>query len=315
MKSLQLLIIPIFITASAHADVLSDLSPFLGSSRPNYDPTSLDTDSALLNPKYAPFSPADSDLGVQQILGNYSGRAPVKVSFETSINHTDNAPEPASSLYSRESAWYSASRLAVSWRPLIAHGFFADAGLAQDVFRFDGSRALNFENFAPYIGVIKSLPDLDDLLVYTRYEYQRITTGNLSESDYSTQRIRTGLQKNVIQATNYQLALGVDAAFDINAAPNVLQRNEYASDVTYTYSFTDELSSTLSWRGSIWDFRDGGREDINQIVGLELTWKPTDYARLYTNVFYTNVNSNSAFGANDYRAWQTGLGVGFNFSF
>ncbi len=313
MKSSQVLIIPIFIAASVHADVLSELSPFLGSSRPDYDPASLQADSAVGNPNYAPFSPADSDLGVQQVLGSYPGRSPVNVSFETSFSYTDNAP--GTTAFDDDGAWFSASRLAVSWRPRIAYGWFADIGLAEEIYRFEGSQAADFENFDPYIGVVKSIPELDDLVFFTRYEYQRITTGSLSQSNYSAQRIRTGLQKDLLLGSRYQLAAGVDAAFDIDANPDELERNSYSADLRYTYWFADHLSSTLSWTGSLWDFRHNNREDWSQIVGLELTWTPCQNARIYTNVFYTNVHSNSAFGANDFEAWQSGIGVGLNYTF
>jgi hypothetical protein len=32
-------------------------------------------------------------------------------------------------------------------------------------------------------------------------------------------------------------------------------------------------------------------------------------------VFYTNIDSNAASGANDFEAWQSGLGLGLNYSF
>lgn len=313
MKSPYVLLIPVFIAASVHADVLSELSPFLGSSRPDYNPASLEPDSAMENPGYAPFSPADSDLGVQQVLGSNRGRAPVKVSFDTSLSYTNNAP--GATPVDDDASWFSASRLGVSWRPQIAYGWFADIGLAQELFRFEGSKAVDFENFQPCLGVVKSIPELDDMVFFARYEYQRITTGSLSESNYSAQRIRTGLQKDLLLASRYQLSAGVDAAFDINANADALERNEYSADLSYTYWFADHLSSTLSWTGSMWDFRHGGREDWSHIVGLELTWTPCRNARVYTNVFYTNNNSNAAFGANDFEAWQSGIGFGLSYSF
>jgi hypothetical protein len=313
MKSSYLRLVPIFFAASAHADVLSSLSPFLGSSRPDYDPASIQTNSAMGNPGYAPFSPADSDLGVQQVLGSYSGLPPVVVSFDTSLSYTDNAP--GTTPFNQDPSWFSASRLDVSWLPRIAYGWFADIGLTQELYRFEGSKAVDFENFQPYIGVVKSIPELDNLVFYTRYEYQRMTTGSFSDSNYSAQTIRTGLQKDIILTSRYQLSAGVDAAFDLTANNDLLEHNEYSVDVSYTYWFADRLSSTLSWTGTMWDFRDKGREDLTNIVGLELTWKPCRSARVFANVFYTNCNSNTANDANDFEAWQSGIGIGFNYSF
>jgi len=313
MKSLHLLLIPIFAASDVRADTLSDLSPFLGSSRPNFAPATIQPDSAVENPEYAPFSPADSDLGVQQILGSYNGPPPVNVTFDTSVSYTDNAPGEIP--LDDEAAWFSASRLAVFWNPRIAYGWFADIGLAQELLRFEGNRAVDFENFEPYLGVVKSIPELDDLIFFTRYEYQRITTDSLSDSSYSAQRIRTGLQKNLLLASRYQLSAGIDAAFDLTADADAQERNEYSADVNYTYWFADHLSSTLSWTGSMWDFKHDGREDWNHTVGLELMWTPCKNASIYANVFYTNHDSNEDFGANDFEAWQSGIGLGLNYSF
>ncbi len=313
MKSFHVLLIPVFVAASARADVLSELSPFLGSSRPDYDPASLKPDSAMEKPGYAPFSPADSDLGVQQVLGFYQGLPPVKFFFESSVNYTTNAPAeiPADD----GPSWYSASRLELGWAPRIAYGWFADIGLAQEVYRFEGSKAVDFEDFQPHVGVLKSIPELDDLIFFARYEYQRITSDNFSDSNYSAQRIRTGFQKDFMFTPSQLLSTGVDAAFDITASDDAEKRNEYAAVVNYTYRLADRLSTTLSWTGSLWDFSNGGRRDLGQVVGLELKWTPCPNAIVYSNVFYTNHNSNSAFGANDLNAWQTGVGVGLNLSF
>ena len=112
MKSFHVLLFPVFIAASVHADVLSEVSPFLGSSRPDFNPASIEPEQAVENPDYAPFSPADSDLGVQQILGAYRGLPPVKVTFDTSVNYTDNAPGGIP--FFDDPSWFSASQLAVS---------------------------------------------------------------------------------------------------------------------------------------------------------------------------------------------------------
>ncbi len=310
MKSSQVLLIPVFLAASVHADVLADLSPFLGSSRPDYDPASLQPDSATANPSYAPFSPADSDLGVQQVLGSYPGCAPVKVTFDTILSYTNNAPGVMP--LDDDEAWFSASRLDIHWRPRIAYGWFADLGLTQELFRFEGGKAVDFENFNPYLGVVKSIPELDDLVIFSRYDYQRVTTGSISNSDYSFQRIRSGLQKDLLLTTRYQLSVGVDGAF-VSANPNALGHNEYTADVRYTYWLADHLSASLSWTGSFWKYGRHGREDWTQIVGLEMSWSPCPNARVFSNIFYTNLNS--TLDANDFESFQTGVGFGLNYTF
>ncbi len=313
MKSSHLLLIPIFAAASVQADILSDLRPFLSSSRPDYDPASLNPELNVLSPAFAPFSPADSDFGVQQILATYNGLPPVNVTFDTSLSYTDNAPD--NTPFDDSSAWFSGSRLDASWLPRVANGWFADIGLAQELFRFEGSDTNDFENFETHLGTVKSIPEFDDLIFFARYEYQRITTGSLSDSSYSAQRIRTGFQKDLLLASRYQLSAGLDAAFDITADEDNQERNEYTADLSYTYWFADRLSSTLSWTGSLWDFSDSGREDWYHVVGLELTWTACKHLDVFTNLYYTNYDADKNFDANDFEAWQTGIGFGLNYSF
>ncbi len=313
MKNPYLALFPVLLCTPVNADVLTNLNSFFGSSRPDYDSASIQPTSAAGKPGYAPFSPADSDFGVQQVLGSYNGLPPVNVTFNTSVNYTNNAP--GQTAFDDDAAWFSASRLAASWRPKITHGWYADLGLSQEALLFEGNKAVDFENFQPYAGVVKSIPDLDDLVIFTRYEYQRITTGSISDSSYSAQRIRAGLQKDLILTSRYQLSAGIDAAFDLEADAESQQRNTYSADVSFTYWLADHLSSTASYTAAQWDFNNGGREDWNHILGVELTWTPRENLSIYANLVYSNHDSNSAFGANDFEAWQSGIGFGLNYSF
>ena len=203
----------------------------------------------------------------------------------------------------------------MGWQPQIGSGWFADLGLVQEFYQFEASNALDFENFQTHLGVVKTLVDLDDSVFYARYEYQRLTTGSWSTGDYSAQRIRTGLQKDLFVRSRHHLAAGISAAFDIDANPERLERSEYALDLSYTYWILDNLRTTASWRGAFWDFDQGGREDWNHTAGIEMAWNFTPNATAYTNVFYSDNDSNSPLGVNDFSAWQMGVGVGLIFNF
>ncbi len=312
MKSSQIFLVPFLIVTCARADILSQSSPFLGSTNPDHDSMEIVPETAIEDAEFAPFSPADSDLGVQQVLGTYQGLPPVQVFLDATLNYTNNAPGVTRA--DDGPSWFFASSLAAFWRPLIARGFFADFGIRGDVFYFEREEAVDFQNFQPYVGMVKSIPELDDLVCYTRYEYQRIT-GDGGGDDYWANRIRAGVRKDLLLTSDYQLAAGLSAAFDLSANDDLLERDIYVIDVTFTYWLADRLSTTLSWSGGYWDFREESRDDWNNIIGAELNWTPCPNARIYTNVFYTNHNSNTASDANDFDAWQTGIGVGLNYSF
>lgn len=312
MKAPSLLLL-LLVPLAARADVLSDSAPFIGSPGPDYDAGEFVPPQAGDEPVPAPFSPADSDFGVQQILGTYDGPPPVNVFGYLDFNYTDNAPAPTRAL--EEGSYYFSALLGADWRPRLAGGWFADIGLYQEIYRFDQGDALDFENFQTYAGVVKTLVDLDDTVFYARYEYQRLTSGSISETDYSAQRIRTGLQKALFTRARQQFAGGISVAYDIDANPERLERIEYAADLSYTYWLLSDLSATASWRAAYWDFDNGGREDWNHIAGLALAWRLCPHATAYTQVFYSTNDSNSPLGINDFEAWTAGVGIGLNLSF
>lgn len=294
---------------------------FLGSSRPDYNPAQLEAENTDDGRTFAPFSPADSDLGVQEVLGEYKGLPPVRVEVSSDFYWTDNAPAATRRL--DDESWLWAGRIAASWQPKIAAGWFADVGVEQQWFRFDQGDATDFENLAAHAGVVKSLPSLDDLLVYGRFEYQMLTTGTFGDSAYDATRVRVGAQKVLFNSTHHQLSAGFSSAFDLDADRENLERDEYALDLSYTYFITDTLSATASWRGACWDFDASvgagpfreDRRDFNQVVGVELAWLPCKNSRISTSVFFSDNDSNTPFGVNDARAWTVGLGVGATFEF
>jgi hypothetical protein len=324
---LSALVVPV-LPVVASADILSSFDRYLGSSRPDYNPEELEARQVDSGRDFAPFSPGDSDLGVQEILGEYKGLPPVRFDVSTGVYWTDNAPGAIRSLDDTSALW--TARAAVSWQPRIAAGWFADLGLEGQIFRFDERYATDFENTLVYAGAVKILPELDDLLVYGRLEYQWLTYESHTpffpfsvDDDYTTARIRVGAQKVLLNIPHHQLAAGISGAFDLDTDPSNLERNEYALDVHYTWLIMDRLSARLSWRGAIWDFDSPAgfgpfakdREDFNQVAGLELTYQVCKELRIYTSVFFSDSDSNTPLGANDSSAWTSGLGVGATFQF
>jgi hypothetical protein len=271
---------------------------------------------------YAPFSPSDSDLGVQEVLTPYPGRSPVVVDFSTAIYRTDNAPSAIAAYRSYNSpptatdepAWMWLCRGSVAWRPRLAGGWFGDFALYQDIVRFDNSAAFDYENTGITIGVVKFIPQLDDLLVFGRYECQRVTTGSFADSDYWAQRIRLGAQKTIFARPRHELTIGTDVAFDITAKPDKLESNEYALSTSYRYFFANDLYSLATWRVSQFDF-DGGRHDWTNVGSLELIWQFTKDARASVSLFYGNNDSNTDRRLNDYESWTGGIGAGMSFRF
>lgn len=293
---------------AVQADVLSSTQRFfsMGGQVPDYAEDGGEVTPTGLG--QLPYSPADSDLGIQEVLYETASREPVMFAFTTSILRTDNAP--SGNALNDRSSWVSASRMALTWRPHIAKGWFGDVGIGQDLYRYDRTNALDFENLGIRAGLYKNLPDLDDTVFFARYEFQRITFESLSDDVYHAHRVRAGLQKTLWAVPRHQFTGSLSGAYEWTASPSVLERNELALDFAYRYSITDTLYTVASARVSRYDFDQFGREDWTYGSGLELIWQPNRNFKAIASLFYDKNDSNTFFAAADeYEAWTGGLGV------
>lgn len=298
----------------ASADILTPVQRFFGTG--NQLPESAefgDQDQRPTDSDYAPFSPADSDLGVQEILAAYTGRSPVILDFATAFYRTDNAP--SGSPLTDEPAWLWLGRASASWRPRLAGGWFGDAGITEEILRFDDSGATDYENFVFRLGAFKVLPQLDDLLLFGRYEFQRLTTGSFRDGDYQAQRVRAGVQKTLYASPHHEFSLGLSGGLDFTAKPESLERDDLTVEAAYRWFIRDDLYLLTSWRTAAYDFHHFGRDDMAHGFGLELIWHFTSDARAHVSLFYDKNDSNTPLGLNDYESWTSGIGAGVIFRF
>ena len=305
----------------ANADVLTATQRFfgMGGQYPEYTEEDGQTGASFLD--QAPYSPADSDLGVQEILVERAERAPLIFDFSTAILRTDNAPgdNPLGPGEGDQSSWISASSFALAWRPHVAKGWFADVGMGQDFLRYDRKNATDFENFNMRLGTFKILPDLDDTVVFARLEYQRITSTSFRDGDYSARRIRAGLQKALWVANRQQVTGSVSGAYEWSARPVSLERNELSAELAYSYSFTDSLYSRVSARASSFDYDQFGRDDQTYGLALELIWQINENFRANASIFFDKTDSDTnTFGftdPNEFASWTSGLGISAQWAF
>jgi hypothetical protein len=302
---------------AAQADILTSTQRFfgMGGQVPSYTEDDQDPSSAA-GLGQIPYSEADSDLGIQEILQEPPERAPLLFYFSTTVLRTDSAPSASGP--TDESSWLSASRMSLSWRPLLTHGWFGDVGVGEDVYRYDRADSAENENFNLRAGVYKNLPDLDDTVFFARFEYQRITFGSLQDGDYNAQRIRTGLQKTLWAIPRHQLSGSLSGAYEWTVRPDAIKRNELGVDLAYRYAIVDNIYTVLSTRVSGYDYDQGDREDLSLGAMLELNWQLSPNVTAMASVSFDKNNSDSTAGLaalNDYESWSAGLGVGLNWSF
>ena len=302
---------------AAQADILTSTQRFfgMGGQVPDYSEDEQDPRAAT-GLGQIPYSEADSDLGIQEILLERQEREPVMFYLSTTVLRTDSAPSASGP--TDESSWVSASRMSLSWRPHVTHGWFADVGVGEDVYRYDRADTAENENFNLRAGVYKNLPQLDDTVFFARFEYQRITFGSLQDGDYNAQRIRTGLQKTLWAIPRHQLSGSLSGAYEWSARPDAIKRNELGADLSYRYAIFDKMYTVFSTRVSGYDYDEGDREDLTLGAMIELIWQFSPNASATASVSFDKNDSDSTNGLaslNDYESWSAGLGIGLNWSF
>ncbi len=290
-------------------DALSPVERFLGSAYDAAEYSDLDIDQEK---RFAPASPADSDLGDQLILKRYDNSAPVRFDLSTQLFWTDNT---ASTNSQEEDGIIWQSRLRASWQPRIGNNLFLNLAASQDVYRYDSPGSLDFERTDLRAGLIKTAPDFFDILFFARYEYTRVTSGSLSDGIYGAHRIRAGAHKMFLSTAKHSAYVALDAAHNLNATPGLLERNEYSAHLGYTYQITDKLRAALYYHFAYYDYGTGGREDYNHVIGTELYWQVSRSTRLHASLTYVQNDSNLPAGAADYDSIQGGLGIGFTTRF
>ncbi len=299
----------LFSSLAANADILTSTQRFFGMAGqiPDY---SEETQPTALN--QAPYSPSDSDLGVQEILVDRPDRAPVYLDVGTAILRTDNAP---SGTGDDRSSWVSASNIAVTWRPHLYHGVFWDLGLGEEILRYDRTNASDYENFNARVGVFKVPTLLHDIAVFARYEYQRITSSSIREGDYNAQRIRAGLQKVLWSTPRHQVASNINGTYEWTARPELLQRNEVSVEASYSYSISNCLYTVASARVSRFNYDQFGRDDWTYGMALELIYQVSENFNANAGVFFDK-NESDTFGSfNEYEAWSGGVGITAQWTF
>ncbi|MGB0991930.1 MAG: outer membrane beta-barrel protein [Akkermansiaceae bacterium] len=290
-------------------DALSPVEGFLGGNQDSEDYEDRDLGEQK---RFAPFSPSDSDLGDQLILKRYSQREPVRAHLSANVFWTDNT---GSTRTNKDDGFIWRARAAASWKPRIGNNLFAKLSAEQSIYRYDSPSFLNFERTDLRVGLVKIVPDFYDILFFARYEYSRITSGSLSDGVYSTQRVRLGAHKVFLSTSKHTAYLALDAAYGFSTTPSRLERNEYAAHLGYTYRITDRLRAVCYYHYTYYDYDQGGRRDINHVLGAELQWQLNKNTTLSASALHVENDSNLPFGGADYTASQAGLGIGLKLKF
>jgi hypothetical protein len=156
-----------FITAVASA-AIPPAERLEGESASESDPGYYDKSYYLSddNP-FAPASDGDADLGEQVLLERQSRLAPISVSADTFLYWSNNIGSVA---VGEDDGWFFGGSVQARWKQRLIENLFLDTYVYQDAYLYD-SDGLDFQSSEFGLGLIATIPFLNDLSIYGRYEF------------------------------------------------------------------------------------------------------------------------------------------------
>jgi hypothetical protein len=259
----------------------------------------------------APKMEGDSEYGVQRILYRRSNWEPFNVSFDIGVNYTDNV-----ALVDRPKVddFFLRSSVHASYTPQITGGLFFNAAVGTEIYRYADLDFFDFDLLSFDAGFLYATPQqgtifdpiFGDLITYLRYSFYRISEPwDWGEDLFDNHSIVAGFQKTWRISRGHQAYFGVNADWSVDASDQAPRRDEYSAYVGYKIKWTADLESNVMYRAALYDYELFGRSDFNQLIGLGLTYRFTDW--LSATASFSAVFNESDRNVFDYESINTGV--------
>jgi len=228
----------------------------------------------------APPSPGDDALGQQYILKRKTEYQPFSIFGNTGWNWTSNV---ALTKNNPQDDNYFLTTTGVSYQPIIRPNLLGEVTAMYQWFRYDRFTEMNFDSFNTGLGLTYVIPELDQLAVSARYNYNRLTDTDAKGEYYRNNSITLGLFKMFPLARTHYIYAGYSSQFGFSD-PKVYQRDYHSLVAGYYLDITSKWSFEGGVRLSYVPYAENGREDYNESVTLGIAFKPKPWISLN---FYT----------------------------
>lgn len=258
----------------------------------------------------APKMEGDEEYGVQKILYKRSNWDPWSFRLDFGGAYTSNV---ALVDKGEVNDWFLQSGFTLAYVPQLKGGLFGRAAVSDQIFRYDEADVFDFDLLRAQAGLLYAFPRagtsfdplLGNLIVSADYNFYRISEPwDWGDENFDNHSISVGADKTWRFSRGHSLTAGLAADWSLNASRPEPQRDEYSAYLAYKVKWTSSVESNLSYRASIYDYSEADRSDFNQIAGMGLEYKITDWLRTNTTVSATfNHSDQSSF---DYKALNVG---------
>jgi hypothetical protein len=243
----------------------------------------------------APASPGDDALGQQYILKRKQEYEPFSIFGNVAGNRTNNV---ALTKNNPQDDNYVITTAGVSYQPIIGPNLLGEITFVQQWFRYDKFTDMNFDSMNVGVGLSYAIPELSNLAVFGRYNYNRLTDADGTGEYFRNHSVTLGFFKTFPLARAHYLYGGYSSQLGFSD-PKIYQRDYHSLVGGYNLDITSKLSIDISVRVSYIPYQEDGREDYNESVSLGITYKPKPWLVLtFSNFAASNQSSNSVFEYN-----------------
>jgi opacity protein-like surface antigen len=243
----------------------------------------------------APASPGDDALGQQYLLKRKQEYEPFSVFGNIAGNWTSNV---ALTKNNPQSDNYIVTTAGVSYQPIIRPNLLGEITFVQQWFRYDKFTDMNFDSMNAGAGLSYAVPELSNLAVFGRYNYNRLTNADGVGEYFRNHSITLGFFKMFPLARTHYLYGGYSSQFGFSD-PKIYQRDYHSAVAGYNIDITPKLSVDVSIRFSYIPYQEDGREDYNESVSLGITYKPKPWLMLtFSSFAASNQSKNGVFEYN-----------------
>ena len=211
------------------------------------------------------------------------------------------------------SDFYSDNELRLSYMPRLAANTYGEFNASYSFYRYADHSFLDFDSIEASVGAIHVFRSLNDLSVWSRYNYNSLLTGSGHDEFFRDHSIELGLYYPIPLGIGNLAYFGYNSEFSIDSNPDYSSRHEHAFTIGYSYSATDRIELGTYYRFYVHDYHELDRTDLLHTVGLSLTTRITERLDLLLAGSYS-LNDSDARGG-DYEVGEAGAIIGFSYDF
>lgn len=259
---------------------------------------------------YAIATPSDKDLGEQQILKRAEEYKPFTVSFYSPFYYTTNVALVRSG---EEDDVLVAPGITVLYQPHIVKTLYGEVGLVQQFFFYNDFTELDFASFDAIAGLVYYLPQVGNLTLRGRYDYNRLTDTDDFDEFFVDHSFVLNAELPFRIGRAQQLVAGIGTELSFWSNPDAPRRNDYSVYVGYSVFLSRSLSIDAAGRIAVREYHFGDRTDVSEILALSANYRVQDWLVLsFLSSFAWNQSDQSIF---DYSVANVGGGVALTLKF